>query len=257
VRLPIYYNRRISKRVNRKQSIFSIAVFLVVLAWSSLAFCGEIHDAAAAGDLEKVKALLKANPDLVFSKDNQGNTPLHRAVYGQQLNVAKLLLHDKAAVDATNNEGDTPLHIVVAMQLATMFNSSMTPDWKSNEWKGTYQNIAKLLLANKADINAKDKSGMTPLHIAITLNFGNKEAVKFLLANNADVNAKNINGDTPLIFAVALGDDEIVERLLAHKADVNAKDNDGRTALSVTALYKDKKVAEKVTELLRQYGARE
>ena len=47
------------------------AVTLVVLAWSSLAFCGEIHDAAKAGDLEKVKALLKDNPDLVFSKDNE------------------------------------------------------------------------------------------------------------------------------------------------------------------------------------------
>ena len=53
------------------------AVMLVALAWSSLAFCGEIHDAAKDGDLEKVKALLKDNPDLVFSKDNDGATPLH------------------------------------------------------------------------------------------------------------------------------------------------------------------------------------
>ena len=36
------------------------AVMLVALAGSSLAFGGEIHDAAKAGDLEKVKALLKA-----------------------------------------------------------------------------------------------------------------------------------------------------------------------------------------------------
>ena len=45
---------------------------LVALVWSSLAFCGEIHDAAKDGDLEKVKALLKDNPDLVNSKDNNG-----------------------------------------------------------------------------------------------------------------------------------------------------------------------------------------
>ena len=38
-------------------------VMLVALAWSSLAFCGEIHNAAKSGDLEKVKTLLKANPD--------------------------------------------------------------------------------------------------------------------------------------------------------------------------------------------------
>src|ERR1017187_2386711 len=33
------------------------AVMLVALAWSNLAFGGEIHDAARKGDLDKVKAL--------------------------------------------------------------------------------------------------------------------------------------------------------------------------------------------------------
>jgi hypothetical protein len=37
------------------------AVLLVALAWSSLAFGGEIHNAAKNGDMEKVKALLKSN----------------------------------------------------------------------------------------------------------------------------------------------------------------------------------------------------
>ena len=42
-----------------------------------------IHDAAEAGDLATVKALLKDNPDLVFSKDdsNSGGTPLHIAAF--------------------------------------------------------------------------------------------------------------------------------------------------------------------------------
>jgi hypothetical protein len=46
-----------------------LAVTLVALAWGNLAFCGEIHDAAKAGDLDKVKALLNANPNLISSKD--------------------------------------------------------------------------------------------------------------------------------------------------------------------------------------------
>ena len=58
------------------------AVVLVGLVWSSLALCGEIHDAAQSGDLEKVKALLKANPDLVFSKDTNGWPPLARGGEG-------------------------------------------------------------------------------------------------------------------------------------------------------------------------------
>ncbi len=54
-------------------------VMLVALALCRPAFSGPIHDAARNGDLEKVRALLKDNPDLVFSKDDNGKTPLHMA----------------------------------------------------------------------------------------------------------------------------------------------------------------------------------
>jgi ankyrin repeat protein len=52
------------------------AVMLVALALGTRALCSEIHDAAKNGDLEKVKALLKDNPDLAFNKDIDGATPL-------------------------------------------------------------------------------------------------------------------------------------------------------------------------------------
>jgi ankyrin repeat protein len=41
--------------------------------------------------LEKVKALLKDNPNLVFSKDNNGATPLHYAAKRHK-DVAELLV---------------------------------------------------------------------------------------------------------------------------------------------------------------------
>lgn len=44
------------------------AIALVALMWGTLAFCSEIHDAVRDGILGKVMALLKRNPDLVFSK---------------------------------------------------------------------------------------------------------------------------------------------------------------------------------------------
>ena len=66
-----------------RSSIPSLAaITLLVLAWGSVAFCQEIHDATRNDDLAKMQALLKGNPDMVFSKHNDGNTPLHWAAAG-------------------------------------------------------------------------------------------------------------------------------------------------------------------------------
>ena len=75
---------------------------------------GEIHDAAKAGDLEKVKALLKDHFDLVFNKDNDGRSPLHWAASYGHKNVVELLLANKAEVNAKDNHGQTPLHVAAA-----------------------------------------------------------------------------------------------------------------------------------------------
>lgn len=119
-----------------------LAVMLVTLVWGALAFCDEIHDAAAAGDLEKVKALLKANPDLVFSKNIPGETPLHLAALFDHKDVAALLLTNKAEVNTKCNRGSTPLHYAA---------------------KNGYKDVVQLLLVNQATVNVKDNNDMTPL----------------------------------------------------------------------------------------------
>jgi ankyrin repeat protein len=76
-----FFSRLSHSRVPRRAVVL---VALVTLAWSSVAFCDAIHDAAMNGDLAKVKAMLKANPDLVFSTED-GETPLHlAAMYGHK-----------------------------------------------------------------------------------------------------------------------------------------------------------------------------
>ena len=134
------------------------------LSWSSLAFCGEIHDAAADGNLEKVKLLIKDKPDLVFSKDTNGLTALHWAVNRDHKEVLEFLLANKADVNAKVNDGGTALHMAVG---------------NSNKY------LVALLLANKADVNAADNSGHTPLSGAAVT--GQKDMVELLLAFKADI----------------------------------------------------------------------
>jgi cytohesin len=180
-----------------------IAVALAVLTWSSFAFCDEIHDAAKSGDLEKVKTLLKDNPELVNNKDTNGWTPLFLAARNDHADVVDLLLTNGADVNATNKSGMTALRVAVG---------------------GRHQDVAELLLAHGADINARENNGGTLL-IGAAYN-GHADMVKFLLDHGADVNARD-NSWTPLLAAVFFNHKDIAAMLLAKNADVNATNNLG------------------------------
>ena len=88
-------------------------ITLVALAWSNVAFSGEIHDAARDGDVEKVKALLAADPALTLSTDASGATPLIWAATRDHKDVAELLLAGNADINAKINTGLTSWHFAV------------------------------------------------------------------------------------------------------------------------------------------------
>ena len=192
-----------------------------ILAWSNLAFCGEIHDAAKAGDLAKVKALLKDNPDLVSSKTTDkssylfGGTPLDYAAMGGHKDMVELLLANKADPNPKDYAISTPL-----LQAAEF----------------GHKDIVELLLAKKADVNAKSASGWTALHCAAYC--GHRDVAVLLLTNGADVNSTNSDGLTPLDFAVQSNTD-VMELLIANHAEVNVQDAAGAGDLKkVKALLK-------------------
>ena len=93
------------------------------------------------------------------------------------------------------------------------------------------------------------------------------EAVKQHLNDGTEVNAKNRSGATPLHRAAGRGQKEIVELLLAEGADLNARDGDGETPLDNAikrnhpGFWGQRTVAEwdetiKITALLRKHGGK-
>lgn len=119
--------------------------------------------------------------------------------------------------------------------------------------------VVALLLTNKADVNASDRYGVTPLHkAAVGSNNDMAESVRvgmaeLLLANNADVNARANNGFTPLHWAAMYNHPDLVRWLLAYGAEVNAMSNNGDTPLH-WAVYAHQAT---VAEILRQNGGLE
>ena len=77
--------------------------------------------------------------------------------------------------------------------------------------------VAKALLAQGADSNAKDDSGVTVLMLAAGA--GHTQIVDALLAKGADCNAKAGDGVTALMLAANKGHTAIVKALLAKGAD--------------------------------------
>ena len=113
--------------------------------------------------------------------------------------------------------------------------------------EGNIEAVKKFLAAG-IDVNAKAFiTGSTPLHIAAT-----KEVVELLIAKGADVNAKDKYDMTPLHPAAGRGHKEVVELLIAGGADVNARDEDGDTPLD----WADRRNQTATTALLRKHGGK-
>jgi TonB family protein len=200
---------------------FLSIVMLIATACSTPVSHREIHDAARAGDLARVKALLQENRNLVLSQDSNGFTPLPWAAWHGHKDVVALLLAKDAEVNFKTSDGFTPLHFAVR-----------------NGNKG----LVELLLANKAEVNAKTNGGLTPLHFA-ALN-GCKDAAALLLAHKVVVNSRSQDDRTPLHWAAENGHKDVAALLLAKDAEIDAKDKYGVTPLQLAMQNNHKDVVE-------------
>ena len=75
----------------------------------------------------------------------------------------------------------------------------------------SYTEVVEVLLKNNASIEAKDKSGNTPLSSAAY--WGHSEVVEVLLRNGASTKTRNQDNKTPLRLAKQKGHTHIVNLL--------------------------------------------
>jgi ankyrin repeat protein len=104
-----------------------------------------LHYAAAVGDIDIITKLDKAGAN-INAQNTQGMTPVISAIGNGKTQAAKAIINKfNTDVNLADNDGKTPLH-----HAAERGNDLLLP----------------ALIANRVDIEAKDKSGKTALDVA-------------------------------------------------------------------------------------------
>ena len=190
-----------------RQALFArrptfLAVFTVVFLGLCVGGCG-------SGD-EKIGQTMDGNAHLL------AEPVLFNAIIAGNFDEVKRIINAGAKLDAVGALDRTPLH------MAAFYGRTK---------------IIELLIANGADVNAKDHTAMTPLHAAVISGeraaalAGEQAVVALLLDRQANLQAKNEEGQTALHLAAATGQPRLTRFLIERGADLQGKDFDGRTPL--------------------------
>ena len=171
-------------------------------------------DAAAAGDVDSLRALLETSELDLNVRDTRGRTALMAATYANQPAAVELLLQAGADVDLQDDMLNNPFLYAGAEGLMEI-----------------------LALTHKAGADPTIRNRYGGVAIIPASEKGHLDAVRYLLdETDVDVNHINNLGWTALLEAVILTDgsevfQQIVAELIAHGADVTIADGDGVTPL--------------------------
>ena len=203
--------------------------------------------ASGNGSAEAVEALLGKGVELDRA-DDAGNTALLLAAARGHVEVAGALLDAGAKPDVVNARGESPMSVAALLGhedvAALLAERGAAWDVVAAIAMRNEQELAKLL-SGGADANAKlDPQGSTPLLLASSWGDDGVGVVQLLLEHKADANAPNLHGGTPLLCASENGHAKVAAALLGAGADAAHADELGDTALCVASVAGNAEVVE-------------
>lgn len=145
-------------------------------------------------DLDDYDSILKKLGEgiNINARDSGGRTLLMEAVIYRKYKLIELLIRQEADVNIRDNRNWTALHF-----------ASRDYDLIST----------KLLVENGADVNAQDDYGNTVISNAVFSSHGNGDVIKFLRKYGADINIKNKSGISALDLAKTISNYDILSFL--------------------------------------------
>lgn len=203
--------------------------------------------AITAGDVETVRALVAAQPELASARDANGLPVILLALFHQQREVADALLEaqpELGILEAAATGRTERIAELLAADPKT--RRARTPEGFTvlglAAFLGGHAAVAQLLEAGAdPDDDADNPSGVRPVHAAVAAR--DTASLRLLLEAGADPNVRQQGGFTPL-HAAAHADDETMARLLLeHGADPAFTADDGRDAARIAADDGSRRVA--------------
>ncbi len=202
-----------------------------------------LHVAAANKQFAVVEALLGLRAK-VNVRTLAGQSPLHFAARAGDVRIAALLLTNRAEVNGRDGYDSTPLLLATQSSDSEEFQpveagagapaASRDPAQKRAAVLAMHQRqfaLTQLLLAFRADVNARSRSGASALMQAVRLR--NDTVVELLLRSGAAPGVQeSAMRATPLHIAAGRGMTNIARLLLEAKASINATDARGETPLA-------------------------
>ncbi len=197
---------------------------------------GKFLQACIKSDYKLLNEFLNDEEWIKNAKDDKARTPLHYAVYSNNLKAIKsIICREGVDINARDYKGLTPLHFA-----RDLTNQSL---------------IRKFLSYPEIELNPQCNNGFTPLHLAVYR--GNESFAKEMLKIAiVPVNTAANDGSSALHIAAAKNNETIVKALLSRSdIDPNVRDNNGNTPLSLARdnkniqicellIYKDAKLEE-------------
>src|SRR5213595_3475488 len=192
-------------------------------------------DAIKAGEFERVKAMVSADPALIDAHNRGGESAILTAVYHRQKEIVNLLVARGAALSIFEACAAGELERAERLVSAATINAYSADGWTPLHLAAFFGHtkVAELLLARGADVSARSRNpnGNTPLHAALAGN--HKFVAGLLIGGGADVNAPDAAGWRPLHLAAANNNLDAIKALIAQGADAAAGNGEGKTPLSL------------------------
>ncbi|KAI3670110.1 hypothetical protein L6452_41752 [Arctium lappa] len=163
-----------------------------VLGYRDIQSSTILHTAAARGQVEVVKHLISSF-EIINSMDKQGNTPLHTAAYRGQLSTVEVLIQaSPSSINSRNNAGETFLHKAVRGFQTPTFRRL------DRQIVLMKQLVCSKTFNVEEAINARDNGGRTALHLAINGNLHSDLVELLMIVGSLDVNVRDNDGMAPL-----------------------------------------------------------